>query len=78
MTNFMNLKIKLTQSFESAHSDRVYMRVFIEINIHMYISIYIYTVFLKNIHKARKEERCQIILGQEREKWDGLLMAHQN
>jgi hypothetical protein len=83
MTNFINLKIKPTQSFESAHSDRLYMRVFIGINIHMYISIFIYTVFLKNIHmlrlaKARKEERCQIILGQEREKWDGLLMAQRN
>jgi hypothetical protein len=56
MTNFINLKIKLTQSFKNAHSDRVYMRVFLGINIHMHISIYIYTVFLKKYSHATASE----------------------
>jgi hypothetical protein len=46
MTDFVNLKIKSTQSFRSAHRDRVYVRIFIGVSTHMYISIYVYTVFL--------------------------------
>jgi hypothetical protein len=29
VTDFVNLKIKLAQSFRCAHRDRVYMRIFI-------------------------------------------------
>jgi hypothetical protein len=29
MTDFVNLKIKLTQSFEDAYMDRIYVRVYI-------------------------------------------------
>jgi hypothetical protein len=32
MTDFVNLKIKLTQSFRGVHRDRIYVRVFIEMN----------------------------------------------
>jgi hypothetical protein len=49
VTDFMNLKIKSALSFKCAHKDRIYMRVFIWISVHTYISIYIYTVFLKKI-----------------------------
>jgi hypothetical protein len=37
VTDFMNLKIKPTQSFECAHRDRVYMRAFIGVSAHTYI-----------------------------------------
>jgi hypothetical protein len=49
VTDFINLKIKLTQSFICAHRDRMYVHVFIRMSAHMYMNIYIYTVFLKKI-----------------------------
>jgi hypothetical protein len=48
VTNFMNLKIKPTQSFECAHRGRICVHVFIEMGVHMCMTIYIFTVFLKN------------------------------
>jgi hypothetical protein len=45
--DFMNLKIKPTPSFGCAHRDRVCVRVFIKMNAHMCMSIYVCTVFLK-------------------------------
>jgi hypothetical protein len=42
MTDFVNLKIKLTQSFGCAHRDRVYVYVFIGVSTHMCINIYIF------------------------------------
>jgi hypothetical protein len=47
VTDFMNLKIKPAQSFEDAHKDMVCMHVFIGMNTHACMRIYIYTVFLK-------------------------------
>jgi hypothetical protein len=47
MTDFVNLKIKPAQSFESAHRGRVCVRVFIGVSTHTCMSIYICTVFLK-------------------------------
>jgi hypothetical protein len=47
LSDFINLKIKLTQSFRCVQRDRVCVRVFIEVSDHMYMSIYIYTVFIK-------------------------------
>jgi hypothetical protein len=47
VTDFMNLKIKSTQSFGGAHRDMIYVHVFIEVSAHMCMSIYICTVFLK-------------------------------
>jgi hypothetical protein len=49
VTDFVNLKIKPAQSFICAHRDRMYVHVFIRMSAHMYMSIYIYTVFLKKI-----------------------------
>jgi hypothetical protein len=49
VTDFMNLKIKLAQSFEGAHRGKMCMRVFIEVNAHTRMSICVYTVFLKKI-----------------------------
>jgi hypothetical protein len=46
VTDFMNLKIKPTQSFRYAYKDR--MRVHIFIRIHTYINICVYPMFLKN------------------------------
>jgi hypothetical protein len=48
MTNFMNLKIKSTQLFRDAHRVRVCVHMFIGVSAHMYMSIYIYTVFQIN------------------------------
>jgi hypothetical protein len=45
--DFVNLKIKLAQSFEGAHRDRVCVHMFIGVSARTCMSIYIYTVFLK-------------------------------
>jgi hypothetical protein len=47
MTDFMNLKIKLTQSFGSVHRDRI--RVHVLVSVHTCMSIYICSVFLKKM-----------------------------
>jgi hypothetical protein len=47
VTDFINLKIKSVQSFEGAHKGRMYMHVFIWVSVHMCMSIYVCTVFLK-------------------------------
>jgi hypothetical protein len=47
VTDFVNLKINPVQSFERAHRVRMYVYVFIEINNHTYINIYVYSVFLR-------------------------------
>jgi hypothetical protein len=57
MTDFINLKIKLAQSFGRDHMDRVYIRVFIWMNAHTYMSIYIYTIFL--LKKSPNWERVR-------------------
>jgi hypothetical protein len=46
MTDFVNLKIKPTQSLKCAYKGRVYARVLVDDRI--CIIIYVYTVFLKN------------------------------
>jgi hypothetical protein len=48
MTDFMNFKIKPTQSFRGAHMGRVCVRVFIGVNVRMCMSICVCTMFLKN------------------------------
>jgi hypothetical protein len=45
--DFVNLKIKLTQSFRGAHRGRVYVRVLIGVSARTCMSIYVCTVFLK-------------------------------
>jgi hypothetical protein len=49
LTDFTNLKIKLTQSFGGAHKGRMCVRVFIGVNARTCMSIYVCTVFLKKI-----------------------------
>jgi hypothetical protein len=49
ITDFVNLKIKLAQSFGYAHRGRIYVHIFIEINIYTCMSIYVYYIFLKNV-----------------------------
>jgi hypothetical protein len=44
-----DLKIKSIQSFGCAHRGRIYVRIFIEMSAYTCMSIYIYTMFLKNI-----------------------------
>jgi hypothetical protein len=39
LTNFINLKIKLTQSFKYAHKDKLYIHIFIEMNTHILYDI---------------------------------------
>jgi hypothetical protein len=48
VTDFVNLKIKQTQSFGGAHRDRMCVHVFIEISTRTCMSICVYTVVLKN------------------------------
>jgi hypothetical protein len=45
VTDFMNLKIKLVQSFKYTYRDNMYVHVFIWFSTYTYINIY--TVFLK-------------------------------
>jgi hypothetical protein len=47
-TDFVNLKIKPTQSFRGDHRVRMCVRVFIGVDAHTYISICVCTAFLKN------------------------------
>jgi hypothetical protein len=37
VTDFINLKIKLGQSFKDAHRDRMYICVFIRVSNHIYV-----------------------------------------
>jgi hypothetical protein len=46
MTDFVNLKIKSTQSFEDIYRDKICVCIH-RINAYMCISIYIYIIFLK-------------------------------
>jgi hypothetical protein len=48
LTDFMNLKIKPTQSFKGAHRDNMCICVFICVSGHTCINSCIYTMFLKN------------------------------
>jgi hypothetical protein len=47
VTDFINLKIKLDQSFRGAHRDSVCVHIFIVLSAHTYMSIYVCTVFIK-------------------------------
>jgi hypothetical protein len=38
VTDFMNLKIKLVQSFEGAHRDKMCVHIFIRVNARKYVS----------------------------------------
>jgi hypothetical protein len=50
VTDFVNLKIKPAQSSRVTYRGRMCVHVFIMVSAHMCISIYICTVFFKNIH----------------------------
>jgi hypothetical protein len=50
MTDLMNLKIKLPQSFRDAYRNRVCMHMLIGVSAYMYISIYVCTIFLKKFN----------------------------
>jgi hypothetical protein len=47
MTDFVNLKIKLAQSFKDAHRGRMCIHMFISMSAHTCMNICVYTVFLK-------------------------------
>jgi hypothetical protein len=47
VTDFVNLKIKPTQSFRCAYKNKIYICVFIKVYDHMCINIYVYIMFLK-------------------------------
>jgi hypothetical protein len=47
VTDFVNLKIKLAQSFKGAHRDSACVCVFIGVSAHTWMSICVCTVFLK-------------------------------
>ncbi len=47
VTDFVNLKIKSTQSFGGTHRDRMYVDIFIGVNAYMCINIYVYIMFKK-------------------------------
>jgi hypothetical protein len=46
MTDFVNLKIKPTQSFGCAHKDRVCVYMFIGVSVYTCMKICVYTIFL--------------------------------
>jgi hypothetical protein len=47
LIDFVNLKIKSIQSFRVAHKDKIYIYILIKMSNHMYMSIYVYTIFIK-------------------------------
>jgi hypothetical protein len=49
MTDFVNLKIKPTQSFGGVYRGSVRVHIFIEVSARTCMSIYVCTVFLKKI-----------------------------
>jgi hypothetical protein len=49
VTDFVNLKIKLTQSFKNIYRGKSYVYIFIGIGSHIYLNIYIYTILIKQI-----------------------------
>jgi hypothetical protein len=55
VTDFVNFNIKLAQSFRCAHKDKMYVYVFIRMSVCTYMSICIYTIFLK------REKKCVMI-----------------
>jgi hypothetical protein len=64
VTDFVNLKIKPSQSFRDAHKDKMCIRVFIEVSIHIYIYKYLclYCVFKKRkIRDSGKTERDRVV-----------------
>jgi hypothetical protein len=50
VTDFMNLKIKPTQSFGGAHRDKMCVRVFIGVSARTCMSICVCIVFLKKLY----------------------------
>jgi hypothetical protein len=64
VTDFVNLKIKLAQSFKDAHKDK--MCVFIGVSGRTYMNICVFTVFLKNLLPYsidnKKEEKLRVII----------------
>jgi hypothetical protein len=60
VTDFVNLKIKSTQSFRDTHRDTIYMHIFIGVNVHMCMNIYVSTIFLT---KKNLPMDCWISLG---------------
>jgi hypothetical protein len=60
VTDFMNFKIKPTQSFRGAHRGKVCMCVFIGVSAHTCMSICIYTVFLKKVSFINSQKKSAI------------------
>jgi hypothetical protein len=52
MIEFINLKIKQTQSFGYTHKDRMYMHMFIWVNAHTCMRMYVCIMFLKRKDKV--------------------------
>jgi hypothetical protein len=57
VTEFMNLKIKPTQSFEYIYRGKLYVHVFIGVSAHTYISICVYIVFKKNVPGEKNTQK---------------------
>jgi hypothetical protein len=55
LTDFVNLKIKLTRSFRDVHRDRMCVRVFVRMSVRTCINIYTFTEFLKKSLPEVKE-----------------------
>jgi hypothetical protein len=54
LTDFINLKIKSTQSFRDAHKKSIYSYIHKDECSYIYISIYIYNVFLKKLKQLNE------------------------
>jgi hypothetical protein len=61
--DFVNLKIKPTQSFGGAHKGRVCMHMFIGVSAHTCMSIYVCTVFLKkpNLELSARDQIMNLL-----------------
>jgi hypothetical protein len=57
VTDFVNLKIKPTQSFKNARKSMMCVCVFIKMSDYMCINIYVYTMFLKNTEYTSNQQQ---------------------
>jgi hypothetical protein len=62
VTDFVNFKIKPTQSFEGAHRGRVCVRVFIGVSARTCMSICVCTVFVKKVLQVMSICYCFMVI----------------
>jgi hypothetical protein len=66
--DFVNLKTRPTQFFGDVYMIRVDVRMCIKMSAHIYINIYVYTVFIKKISLCCLKSRSWSVQAESQEK----------